>query len=53
MFIRGQEPGTGGGEIVDGDPLPPTDSTVETSTGGTARVPLGTGFGELTSGGLY
>ena len=41
------------GEVVDGDPVPSDGGTVTTSTGGTARVPLGTGFGELTSGGLY
>ena len=55
MFARGEEPGgsLAGGDLVEGAPLPPADGTVETSTGGTARVPLGTGFGELTSGGLY
>ena len=30
-----------------------TDAQVETSGGGTARVPTGTGFGTLTGGGLY
>ena len=52
MFARGEDP-SGNGELVDGGVLTPEDSTVETSTGGTARVPLGTGFGQLTSGGLY
>ncbi len=45
---------TDGGELVEGDPAAQAEGgTVETSTGNTARVPLGTGFGELTSGGLY
>ncbi len=42
-----------GAEVVEGDPVPADTGTVTTSTGETARVPLGTGFGQLTSGGLY
>jgi penicillin-binding protein 1A len=53
MFSPDLDP-SANGEIVSGDPVAGTQGgTVETSTGGTARVPLGTGFGELTSGGLY
>ena len=53
MFSTELEEGANG-EIVDGDPAGQEDGgTVETSTGNNARVPTGTGFGELTSGGLY
>ncbi len=43
MFTRGGETGGGGGQGV----------LVETSDGDTARVPTATGFGTLSSGGLY
>jgi len=53
MFAVGLEDGANG-DIVDGDSVGRDGGgTVETSTGGNARVPVGTGFGELTSGGLY
>ncbi len=42
-----------GGTIVDGDPAVQEGSTVTTSTGESVRVPTDTGFGQLTSGGLY
>ncbi|QBY00995.1 PBP1A family penicillin-binding protein [Rhodophyticola sp. CCM32] len=45
IFARGENDGTGGND--------PTGQTVTTSTGDTARVPTGTGFGTLSSGGLY
>lgn len=51
MFTRD---GSGIGEgVVEGGPVVTEGGTVTTSTGETARVPLGTGFGQLTSGGLY
>ncbi|MBF9050710.1 PBP1A family penicillin-binding protein [Roseobacter sp. HKCCD9010] len=43
MFGRGEEEGAGA----------TAGQTVTTSTGDTARVPTGTGFGTLSSGGLY
>jgi penicillin-binding protein 1A len=52
MFGRGEgdpegtlQPGQAGSERQ--------ETTVNTSTGGAARVPTGTGFGTLSSGGLY
>jgi penicillin-binding protein 1A len=45
--------GAENGAVVEGGPVDTSGATVTTSTGETARVPTGTGFGELTSGGLY
>ncbi|AHM04906.1 Penicillin-binding protein 1A [Roseibacterium elongatum DSM 19469] len=47
--------GAGEGDAPEGGPAAtaPEEATVETTGGGEARVPTGTGFGTLSSGGLY
>ncbi|MEM9319899.1 MAG: PBP1A family penicillin-binding protein, partial [Pseudomonadota bacterium] len=53
MFGRGENAslGTGAGETVIAPSV--SGTTVTTSTGGEARVPTGSGFGTLSTGGLY
>ena len=51
IFDEGAAPGGEGAEAAEG--APQQDQNVTTSTGEDARVPTGTGFGTLSSGGLY